>query len=149
MSEPLRLPTPIIDPDAFIAPNATIHGDVTIGAAAVIMFGVVLRAELDRISVGARTNIQDLTVIHVNEGTHPTTVEDAVTVGHRAIIHGCHVKSGALIGMGKRNARLNTAALKVARAIGPIHFGADGSSTEPLNVVKHLTSDYIKKKLAV
>jgi 3-methyladenine DNA glycosylase AlkD len=56
---------------------------------------------------------------------------------------------GALVGMGKRNARLNTAALKVARAIGPIHFGADDSSSEPLNVVKHLTSDYITKKLAV
>lgn len=56
---------------------------------------------------------------------------------------------GALIGMGKRNSRLNAAALKVARTIGPIHFGADDSNCEPLNVVKHLTSDYITKKLAV
>ena len=55
---------------------------------------------MNYIRIGARTNIQDLTAIHVNEGTSPTIVEDDVTVGHRAILHGCRVRSGSLIGMG-------------------------------------------------
>lgn len=92
--------TPDIHETAFIADGAHVIGDVVIGAHTSVWFGCVLRGDVHHIRIGARTNIQDLTVIHVNEGTHPTTVDDSVTVGHRAILHGCHVKSGALIGMG-------------------------------------------------
>lgn len=92
--------TPDIDETAFIADGASVIGDVVIGANASIWFGCVLRGDVNYIRIGARTNIQDLTVIHVNHGTHPTLIEEDVTVGHRVILHGCHVKRGSLVGMG-------------------------------------------------
>lgn len=92
--------TPNIHETAYIADGAHVIGDVVIGADASIWFGSVLRGDVNYIRIGARTNIQDLTAIHVNEGTSPTIVEDDVTVGHRAILHGCRVRSGSLIGMG-------------------------------------------------
>ncbi len=92
--------TPNIHETAYIAEGAHVIGDVVVGADASIWFGSVLRGDVNYIRIGARTNIQDLTAIHVNEGTSPTIVEDDVTVGHRAILHGCRVRSGSLIGMG-------------------------------------------------
>jgi carbonic anhydrase/acetyltransferase-like protein (isoleucine patch superfamily) len=92
--------TPDIDETAYIAEGASVIGDVVIGADASIWFGCVLRGDVNYIRIGARTNVQDLTVIHVNHGTHPTVLEEDVTVGHRAILHGCRVKRGSLIGMG-------------------------------------------------
>jgi len=91
--------TPRIDDSAFIVNNATVLGDVTIGAESSIWFGVVVRGDVHFIRIGARTNIQDNSVVHVTDGTHPTFIEDDVTIGHAAMIHGCHIKSGALIGM--------------------------------------------------
>ena len=95
-----RNDTPNVHETAFIADGAHVIGDVVIGADASIWFGAVLRGDVHNIRVGARTNIQDLTTIHVNEGLSPTIVEEDVTVGHRAILHGCRVRSGSLIGMG-------------------------------------------------
>lgn len=92
--------TPSIDRTAFIAEGAHVIGDVVIGAHSSIWFGSVLRGDVHYIRIGERTNVQDLTVIHVNHDGRPTVLEDGVTVGHRAILHGCHVKSGSLIGMG-------------------------------------------------
>lgn len=86
----------------FIAENAAIIGDVEIGDDCSIWYGVVLRADVNPIRIGARTNIQDNTVVHVTHGTHPTTLGAGVTVGHAAIVHGCTVHDGALIGMGSR-----------------------------------------------
>ena len=97
--------TPNIHETAYIAEGAHVIGDVVVGADASIWFGSVLRGDVNYIRIGARTNIQDLTAIHVNEGTSPTIVEDDVTVGHRAILHGCRVRSGSLIGMGGHSAR--------------------------------------------
>src|SRR3970282_2136349 len=65
-----------------------------------VWFGAVLRGDVHYIRIGARTNIQDLTVVHVSENTHPTVLDEDITVGHRAILHGCHVMRGCLIGMG-------------------------------------------------
>lgn len=92
--------TPSIHQSAFIADNATIVGDVVIGPDASVWFGSVLRGDVHFIRIGARTNVQDLTVMHVNEGTCPAVLDEDVTVGHRAILHGCHVKRGSLVGMG-------------------------------------------------
>jgi carbonic anhydrase/acetyltransferase-like protein (isoleucine patch superfamily) len=92
--------SPQIHESAFIAENATVVGDVVIGPDASVWFGSVVRADVHFIRIGARTNVQDLTVIHVNHGQNPTLLEDDVTVGHRVILHGCHVKRGSLIGMG-------------------------------------------------
>jgi len=97
--EPLELPTPRIDPTAFVAPGAHLHGDVELGPAVVVMFGVVMRAELDRIAVGAETNIQDNAVLHADEGV-PCTVGRRVTIGHAAVVHGATVGDSCLIGIG-------------------------------------------------
>ncbi|MDE0297727.1 MAG: gamma carbonic anhydrase family protein [Candidatus Poribacteria bacterium] len=91
--------SPNIHPSAFIAPGAMIIGDVSIGEDSGIWFNCVLRGDIDRIEVGARSNIQDGTVIHLDSGI-PTIVGDDVTIGHAAIIHACTISDGALIGMG-------------------------------------------------
>jgi len=90
---------PRVDASAFIVGDATVIGDVVIGADSSVWYGVVIRGDVHFIRIGARTNLQDNTVVHVTHHTHPTFVEDDVTVGHAAVIHGCHVKRGALIGM--------------------------------------------------
>jgi carbonic anhydrase/acetyltransferase-like protein (isoleucine patch superfamily) len=92
--------TPEIDETAYVAESAEVVGDVVIGPDASIWFGCVLRGDVNSIRIGARTNVQDLTVVHVNDGAHPTILEEEVTVGHRAILHGCRVKRGSLVGMG-------------------------------------------------
>ena len=99
--EPLNLETPDIDSTAFLAPGAQIYGDVTIAARAVIMFGVVARAEFDRIEIGAETNIQDNTVLHSDEGI-PCLIGNRVAVGHSVVVHGATVGDNCLVGIGAR-----------------------------------------------
>ncbi len=91
---------PQIDPTAYVAETATVIGDVRIGRESSVWFGAVVRGDVFWIRIGDRTNIQDGTVIHVTNGTHPTVLEDEVTVGHNVTLHGCHVERGCLIGMG-------------------------------------------------
>jgi carbonic anhydrase/acetyltransferase-like protein (isoleucine patch superfamily) len=90
---------PVIAQSAWIAPTATVIGDVQIGANASVWYGAVIRGDADRIVIGARSNIQDLSVVHVDVGM-PCIIGDEVTVGHRAIIHACTLADGAMIGMG-------------------------------------------------
>jgi len=100
---PLILPfankLPVIAPDAFIADNAVIIGDVTIGSGASIWFGCVLRGDTNYIRVGDRTNIQDGTVVHVAREGQGTEIGSGVMIGHMAMIHACTIKDGAMIGM--------------------------------------------------
>lgn len=91
--------TPVIHPSAFVARDVVIRGDVEVGANAVIMFGVVIRAELDRVVIGPRTNVQDNAVIHCDEG-FPTLIGQETTVGHAAVIHGATIGDRCLIGIG-------------------------------------------------
>lgn len=91
--------TPTIHPEAYIAPNATIVGDVRIGAGSSVFYGAVLRADSEAIIIGEDTNIQDNCVLHLDPG-YPLTVGSRVTVGHGAILHGCTVGDETLIGMG-------------------------------------------------
>lgn len=91
---------PKISEKAFVAPNATVIGDVVIEEGASIWFGAVLRGDIDKIRIGKNTSIQDNTVIHVTGGKYPTIVGENVIVGHGCILHGCTIKEGALIGMG-------------------------------------------------
>ena len=91
---------PVVGDGVFIAPNATVIGDVHLGEASSIWFGAVLRGDVFSIRVGARTNIQDNAVVHVTGGKAKTTVGDDVTVGHMALLHGCTVGNRTLIGMG-------------------------------------------------
>ncbi len=92
---------PQVDPTAWIAPTATVIGRVTLGAQVSIWFGVVLRGDSNRIVVGARTNVQDLSLLHVNptEG-HACLVGEDVTIGHGAIVHACTLEDRAFVGMG-------------------------------------------------
>ena len=91
---------PKIHQSVFVAENAIIIGDVEIGEDASVWFGSVLRGDVSYIRIGARTNIQDMTMIHVSSNFGPTIIEEEVTVGHRVTLHGCHVERGCLIGMG-------------------------------------------------
>jgi carbonic anhydrase/acetyltransferase-like protein (isoleucine patch superfamily) len=91
---------PRIDATAFVAEGATVVGDVEIGAGASIWFGCVVRGDVHSIRIGARSNLQDLSVVHVTGGTHPTVVGEDVTVGHRVVLHGCTIHDRSLIGIG-------------------------------------------------
>lgn len=91
---------PNIHETAFVAENATIIGDVEIGAYSSVWYGSILRGDVNYIRVGARTNIQDGCVIHVSSETHPTVLEDEITLGHRVTLHGCRIESNCLIGIG-------------------------------------------------
>ena len=97
---PFKEIRPRVADSAFIAENATVIGDVEIGEDSSIWFGSVVRGDVNFIRIGARTNIQDMTVIHVSSNTHSTVIEDEITVGHRVVLHGCYVESGCLIGIG-------------------------------------------------
>ncbi len=91
--------TPRIDPSAFVADNAVIAGDVTLGERASVWFGCVLRSEVESITIGAESNVQDLTVVHTDPGS-PVVLGDRVSVGHRAVLHGCTIEDDVLVGMG-------------------------------------------------
>lgn len=83
----------------FVAPTAVVVGDVRLGDDVSVWYGAVLRADLREIEIGARSNIQDNVVMHVDEPDFPVLVAEDVTVGHAAVLHGCKVERGALVGM--------------------------------------------------
>ena len=111
--------TPTIAPDAYLAPNAVIAGDVTIGAESSVWFNVTLRGDVAPIRIGARSNIQDNAVLHVDAG-QPCIVGDDVTIGHSAIVHGTTVGNGVTIGMGAivlSRSRIGEGAIVAAGAV--------------------------------
>ena len=91
--------TPTIAEDAFIAPTASVIGDVVVGSETGIWFHCHVRGDLNSIRIGARTNIQDATIIHVDSGEFRTFIGDDVTVGHNAVIHACTLKNWAFVGI--------------------------------------------------
>ena len=91
---------PQVHSTVYVADSAAIIGDVAIGEDASVWFTSVIRGDVNYIRIGARTNIQDMTMIHVSSKTHPTILEEEITVGHRVTLHGCHVERGSLIGIG-------------------------------------------------
>ncbi|PZW43565.1 carbonic anhydrase/acetyltransferase-like protein (isoleucine patch superfamily) [Humitalea rosea] len=92
--------TPSIAATAYIAPTAALIGDVTVGEGSSVWFHCVLRGDTNFIRIGARTNVQDGTIVHVNKGAEPTIIGDDVTIGHAAIIHACTLHDRAFVGMG-------------------------------------------------
>ena len=96
---PFNEKKPVIHETVFIAPGAHIIGDVQVGKESTIWFNAVIRADEDAIIIGERCSIQDNASIHLSE-EYPVIVEDEVTVGHNAILHGCTVKKRCIIGMG-------------------------------------------------
>lgn len=140
---------PKIHETAFIAEDAVVIGDVEIGEDASIWYGCVVRGDVNFIRIGARTNIQDGSIIHVSSKTHSTILEDEITVGHRATLHGCYVKSGCLIGIGAilldgvrvgRNSLVAGGSLLTPGTVVPPNSLVMGS---PAKVTRELTADEI------
>lgn len=96
---PYRDRWPVIAADAFIAPDVTIIGDVEIGARASLWYGVIVRGDVNIIRIGADTNLQDGTIVHCTRNKFGTFIGSGVTIGHRAVIHGCQLDDGCFIGM--------------------------------------------------
>lgn len=92
--------TPKIDPTAWVADSADVLGDVTLGAHVSIWFQAVVRGDVHWIKIGDYTNVQDGSVLHVSNGYAPLTIGARVTIGHKALLHGCTVGDDCLIGMG-------------------------------------------------
>jgi carbonic anhydrase/acetyltransferase-like protein (isoleucine patch superfamily) len=110
-----------IHPSAFIAPGAAVMGDVTVGEDASVWYGAVLRGDMAPIVIGPETNLQDGTIVHVDEG-EPCTIGRRVGVGHRVILHGCTVEDECLIGMGSillNGVRIGTGSVVAAGAVIP------------------------------
>ncbi len=97
---PVNGKSPQIPEDCFVAPNATIVGDVTMGASCSVWFNAVIRGDVHSISIGDRVNIQDGAVLHCTYQKHPLVIGNNVSIGHNAIVHGCTVHDNVLIGMG-------------------------------------------------
>ena len=91
---------PQVDPTAYVDMSAQVIGDVHVGPESSVWMNVVIRGDVNSIRIGARSNVQDLTVVHVMRNTHPTVIGDQVTIGHSAVIHGCTIGDRCLIGMG-------------------------------------------------
>jgi carbonic anhydrase/acetyltransferase-like protein (isoleucine patch superfamily) len=110
---------PRIGADVYLAPTATLIGDVHIGDRANVWFGAVLRGDFARIEIGSETSVQDNVVVHCAKGL-PTIVGDRVTVGHGALLEGCVVEDGSLVGMGAvvlQHARVGAGSLIAAGAV--------------------------------
>jgi carbonic anhydrase/acetyltransferase-like protein (isoleucine patch superfamily) len=151
---------PRIAPDAYVDENAVVIGDVEIGQQASIWPMAVLRGDIHRISVGAGSNIQDGTILHVSHdsrflpGGAPTIVHDRVTVGHQAMLHGCQIHDLCLIGIGARvldRAVLRSRVMLAAGAVVPpgkvleggyLYVGAPAKRTRLLTDLEMEYLDY-------
>jgi carbonic anhydrase/acetyltransferase-like protein (isoleucine patch superfamily) len=154
MFDPVNVDTSLknVHESVFIAPTATVIGDVTIGANSSIWYGTVVRADLDAVVVGERTNVQDNCVIHVDRDA-PTHIGNDVVIGHGAIVHSARIGDRALIGMG--------AILQVGCVIGEgAVVGAGAVVTEnkeipafavavgiPAKVIRQLTPEQVEENL--
>lgn len=147
MIRPFKEIYPKIHETAHITDDAIIIGDVEIGEDASVWYGSIIRGDVNYIHIGARTNIQDATVIHVSSKTHSTILEDEITVGHRVTLHGCHIESGCLIGIGAiimdgvrvgRNSLVGAGSLLTPGTQIPPNSLVLGS---PARVKRELTSD--------
>ena len=159
MSEPIigtiNGKTPIIAPSAFVAPGAVVVGDVELGSQTSVWYGCVLRGDINWIRVGARTNIQDGSVIHVGHRGQGTTVGADVVVGHRVVLHSCVIGDRALIGMGAvvlDGARVGEGSVVAAGSVVPPGMDIPPGvmvSGVPAKVRRDLRPDELARTLAV
>ena len=141
--------TPVYDETNFIAPSADVIGDVTLGPEASIWFNTTVRGDVNWIRIGAASNVQDNTVIHVTNRTAPTEIGAGVTIGHSAVIHGCTIEDNVLVGMGAvildhavigHDSIVGARALVTARTQVPPRSLVLGS---PAKVVRSLTDEEV------
>ena len=92
--------SPKVHSSAYVDDSAQVIGDVEIGAESSVWMNAVVRGDVNWIRIGARSNVQDGTIVHVMNDTHPTTIGDDVTIGHGAVVHGCTLQDRILVGMG-------------------------------------------------
>ena len=148
---PYKGMNPRIGERVYIAPNATLVGDVTIGDDSSIWFRTVVRGDVHYIRIGARSNIQDNCVVHVTNGVWPTVIEDDVSIGHGVIAHGCTIRSRCLIGMGAR--LLDGCVIGEDSLVGAGALVTEGMHVPPRSLVlgfparvrRELTADEIEK----
>ena len=100
MLRPYRGRLPKVHPTAYVDQSAQVVGDVEIGPDSSVWMNTVIRGDVNVIRIGARSNVQDGTIVHVMHDTHPTRIGDDVTIGHAAIVHGCTIGDRVLVGMG-------------------------------------------------
>jgi carbonic anhydrase/acetyltransferase-like protein (isoleucine patch superfamily) len=125
--------SPRIHPTAFIDDSAQIIGDVEIGEESSVWMIVVIRGDVHRIRIGRRSNLQDGTVVHVMNRTHPTTLGDHVTVGHGALLHGCTIDDCCLVGMGA--ILLNGAHIGTQSIVAAGTLVTEGTTVPPRSLV--------------
>jgi carbonic anhydrase/acetyltransferase-like protein (isoleucine patch superfamily) len=89
-----------VHPSAYVDESAQVIGEVVLAADSSVWMNVVIRGDVNKITIGQRSNVQDCSVVHVMQGTHPTTIGEDVTIGHGAVVHGCTIANRVLIGMG-------------------------------------------------
>ena len=122
MLRPFRSIYPTVHESAFVDQSAQVIGDVHIGAESSVWMNVVIRGDVHYIRIGARTNIQDGTIVHVMRETHPTVIGGDVTIGHGAVVHGCTIEDRCLIGMGAvvlNGCRVGTGSIVAAGSVLP------------------------------
>lgn len=150
-----RLPT--VPAGCFVADTARVIGDVELGEGCSVWWGAVVRGDVFWIRVGKRVNIQDLSVLHVTSKRHATSVGDDVTIGHRAVLHGCAVEARALIGMGAivmdaavvgEEAMIGAGALVSPGTIIPPRTLALGSPAKVVRELKEGEIDYLRRSAA-
>jgi len=141
---------PQLAPDVYVAPGATVIGDVHLAAQSSVWFGAVLRGDVERLTIGRGTNIQDNSVLHSDPGA-PLRLGDYVTVGHLVMLHGCHVGDRSLIGIGAvvlNHARIGANSLIGANALvteGKVFPDGVLILGSPAKVVRDLTDEEIAR----
>jgi carbonic anhydrase/acetyltransferase-like protein (isoleucine patch superfamily) len=143
---PFEGKSPRLGARVFVAENATLIGDVELGDDSSIWFGTVLRGDVHRIRIGARTNIQDNCTLHVTNGTWPVEIADEVTIGHGVIAHGCSIGRAALIGMGSRV--LDGAVIGELALVGAGALVSEGMHVPPRTLVVGVPAK-VKRELTI
>ena len=164
MLRPFRSLLPTVHSSAYVDVSAQVIGDVHIGAESSVWMNVVIRGDVNFIRIGARTNIQDLTMVHVMRNTNPTVIGDDVTIGHSAVIHGCTIENRCLIGMGAillNGCRIGEGSIVAAGALvtedmvvppGSMVMGTPAKVRRPLSAdedasIKWYADNYVRYRL--
>jgi carbonic anhydrase/acetyltransferase-like protein (isoleucine patch superfamily) len=164
MLRPFRSIHPVVHPTAYVDVSAQVIGDVHLGAESSVWMNVVIRGDVNHIRIGARTNVQDLTLVHVMRHTHPTVIGDDVTIGHSAVIHGCTIEDRCLVGMGAvllNGCRVGTGSIVAAGTVvpegmeippGSMVMGVPGRVRRPLSAdedasIKWYADNYVRHRL--
>jgi carbonic anhydrase/acetyltransferase-like protein (isoleucine patch superfamily) len=155
---------PVWGSDCYLAENATIVGDVTLGDECSVWFNAVVRGDVHYIKIGNRVNIQDGAVIHCTYKKHPTQIGDNVSIGHNALVHGCTVHNNVLIGMGSivmDNCVVHSNSIVAAGAVllentvvesGSIYAGVPAKKVKEINeeqsaaLIKGIANNYVEYK---